>query len=274
MRASRQKMCNGTLGRALGIGLVWLLTLAAPAAQAESVERLEVIHQPAEVLAERVRALFPESDVRLVGVQNQIVIRARNAEILSQVRDLVAQLDQRPRQFRISLRRQQNQAEWRQNSRVEGAIGADTSIRISTSRNSLGGAGESLQVVTVLENQAVALRQGQLKPIRNAWLDHHGNLRLSTGYQQLGDVLLLTPRLLGNGEVELSVHASHARENNLDDDRLDQLALTTQTRVSPGSWFQLGSTGQRETRSDGRRVYSAGDLERNGSFEIKVELLD
>lgn len=252
-----------------------LAALLAPVSHGETITSHTLSYQPAGAIIEQVQALFPEQEVRLSGMQNQIIIRARNESLANEIKQLISQLDQRPHQFRITLRQQGE----RLNDRVQYHAGGTVSQRSSTvqitaGHGTLNRNGQSQQVVTVLENNAVAIQQGQLRPIRDFWVSRHG-VASSTRFQSVGNALVLTPRRLGTDQVELSVHARHASENDFDRERVDQLELVTQRIVPFGEWVELGSTSQNwNDRREGVTHYSTRTEQELGSYEIKVELID
>ena len=256
--------------------LAWLQCILLPTlCQAEEITSQRLIYRSADVVVERLREIFPLEEVQVSGLDNQLIIRARDRQTLAQVQALVQEIDRKPRQFRISLRRQGEQYQEQQDLGASGRVtrhsGNITITTQSSSRNSLGG---SQQIVTVLEDNSVAIQQGQMRPVRDYYIGRNG-VATSTRYQQLGDGLLVTPRMVGSDEVELSVRARHAAEPHTNSERIEQLELVTQRIVPLGSWSDLGSVSQQQNqRETGVIRYSTGQSRTLGSYEIKVELID
>lgn len=267
-----------TRNPALSIPVLLLMLITALLTrpiQAEALTTHTLNYQPAAAIIEQVQALFPEQEVRLSGMQNQIIIRARDEATAQEVKRLIAQLDQRPRQFRITLRQQGERLNDRTHIGAGGTLThRSSSVQITAGHSTINRNGQSQQVVTVLENSAVAIQQGQLRPIRDFWVGRNG-VASSTQYQAIGNALIVTPRRVGNDQVELSVHARHSSENAYDRDRLDQMELVTQRIVPFGEWVQLGTVSQNwNDQQKGAVHYSTRSEQELGNYEIKVELID
>jgi hypothetical protein len=250
------------------------LTLSTMA-MAEQVTTVTVHYRSAEAVVERLRDIYPSQEVQLSGMRNQIIIRAQSPARVNEVKALITQLDTRPHQFRITMRRQ---GEGYQQDQDIGARGTITqrsgNVEITTRHNTISTRGQSQQMVTVLEDNQVLLQQGQLRPVRDVFVSREG-VATSTRYETIGDALILTPRKVGNNEVEISVRASHSSDSATHAQRLDQLELVTQRVVGFGEWVELGAVSQ--TRGDQRQGlihYSTGDSRQQNQFEIKVELID
>lgn len=263
----------------LRLALTVFLLLAAllvRTSHGETITSHSLNYQPAGAIIEQVQALFPEQEVRLSGTQNQIIIRAQSEALANEVKKLIAQLDQRPHQFRITLRQQGERMHDRTQFSAGGTVTnrSNNTVRITAGHGTLNRNDQNQHVVTVLENNAVALQQGQLRPIRDFWVSR-GGVASSTRFQSVGNALVLTPRRVGTDQVELSVHARHASENDFDRERVDQLELVTQRIVPFGEWVELGSTSQNwNDRREGVTHYSTRTEQELGSYEIKVELID
>src|SRR5690606_40899678 len=72
-----------------------LAALLAPVSHGETITSHTLSYQPAGAIIEQVQALFPEQEVRLSGMQNQIIIRARNESLANEIKQLISQLDRK-----------------------------------------------------------------------------------------------------------------------------------------------------------------------------------
>ncbi len=244
-------------------------------AQAEEVTTQTLYYRPAEEVASRLQQVFPDEQARFSGLHNQLIIHARDAATLQQVREIIKQIDTRPHQFRISLRQQGDRSRQSQEIGAGGTISRDGSrVQITTRHGAFSNQGQSQQMVTVLENNAVVIQQGQLRPIRDFWVSRQG-VATNTRFQQIGNALVVTPRRVGDGQVELSIHASHSRPGDRHEDQVEQMELVTQRIVGFGDWVELGSVRENvQEQRDGTIHYSTRREQQTGGFEIKVELID
>lgn len=253
---------------------------SAGQAKAEEVTTQTLHYRTADEVVSRLQQVFPNEQARFSGLHNQLIIHARDAATLQQVRDIIQQIDTRPQQFRISLRQQGDRARQSREIGAGGIISRDGSsrdgsrVQITTRHGAFSNQGQSQQMVTVLENSAVAIQQGQLRPIRDFWVSRQG-VATNTRFQHVGNTLVVTPRRVGDNQVELSIHASHSRPDERQAEQVEQVELVTQRIVGLGDWVELGSVSENvQERRDGTIHYSTRQEQQTGRFEIKVELIE
>ncbi|SEP58188.1 hypothetical protein SAMN05421693_101127 [Ectothiorhodospira magna] len=231
-----------TLPRAgLYQALILTLALLLPAIAGATVPTAQVIpleHRSAEEIVPLIKPFLGPQDV-ITGSGFTLILRAR-PQTLTEIRQVIADLDTPPRNLYISVRR--------------GDAGDEAApiVRRTTSTHRE----VAHQALRVLEGHVAFIRSGESVPMGSARLvPVPGGMALepTLAYRDLGRGFLVRPRLLSGDRVHLDIRAVYERESPAGGGRLD-LQATESTLSGPlGEWIPLTQTGT-SRREDAARV--------------------
>jgi hypothetical protein len=249
--------------------LAWVLVSLCLIACPVLAQSLEVIDLKYRTAAEVIPVLQPlvEQGGAVTGQDYKLFVRTSPAN-LRQLRAAVAQIDRRPNQLLVSVRRSTQQEVERERAQVSGTLsnrGADVSVH-ATDANARDRS-DGVASVQVIEGSAAFISSGSDVPIVTGVAAGAGRrpwAAATTGYRNVSSGFLVTPRL--NGEtVVLDIEQQDERVVN---GSIQTQRLTTQVSGTLGDWIQLGgisesaSSQQRgilsrqySTSSDDRKVW-------------------
>jgi type II secretory pathway component GspD/PulD (secretin) len=249
--------------------------LLALASWAQSLEVIELRYRSAEELIPVIQPLLAPGD-SLSGEGYKLFIRT-SPENLSQLRNVIAQLDREPRQLLISVRNATRQELEREGAAISGAAhagsrsGANVTIRATDQvRQEQRG---SIASARVIEGHSARLVTGSSVPIITAIGAGHGRASwaaAATEYRETGSGFIVTPRVRGT-QVVLDVEQQDERHV---DGRIETLSASTQVAGALGEWIELAGiseSGSASTRGLLGREYRTSTDER--SIWIKVDAL-
>lgn len=221
--------------------LACLLGLVAATVQARSTMETHIVDTlGGEALIPTLRPLLVEGG-SIGHYQGRLVIRT-TAENFTVLRQVIADIDQVPRPVRISLRREANQQRSRQ----------DAEVRVHSER------GGSRAEARIRQGQQISSRQDDYHITtldgHEAFIDR-GQLLQLAGYSPNDRTLLpllqgmtVRPRLLPNGQVELSVNQRFDEVDSAGQARTQ--GADTVLRVEAGEWRPLGGLAHQGREED------------------------
>jgi type II secretory pathway component GspD/PulD (secretin) len=274
-------MTPGALSRLRWLALTLCALTAAVAAQ--SLEVIDLQYRRAEELIPVLQPLL-EPGGALSGQDYKLFVRASAANV-RQLRQALAQLDRKPRQLFVSVRRStQAEIERERVSAAGTARSGNAAVAVNEPARSSSGVavratgdttndrGVGVASVQVLEGNAAFISSGASVPIITAIAGGGGRRPWSaaaTSYRDVGSGFLVTPRI-ANDEVVLEIEQ---QDEQLDRGNIRTQSLSTQARGPLGAWIQLGgiSESSSSTRSSTlSRQYATRADQR--SIWVKVEV--
>jgi type II secretory pathway component HofQ len=279
-----------SLGRAIShplfairLLLTLLVLFVTSLAWAQSLEVIELKYRTAEELIPVLQPLV-ESGGALSGRDYTLFVRTSAAN-LAQLRGAVEQIDRKPRQLLVSVRKTTAEELQREGIDVSGTVqrgrssanineppGTRPGVSVrGTSQDHRSSAG-GISSVSVMEGASAFISSGTSVPIvttviagggRRAWAG------TSTEYQDLTSGFLVTPRVSGDGVV-LDIEQ---REEKVQNGAIRNQNLTTQISGRVGEWIRLG--GIEESASSTQRGVLSRQYSTNSQSQsvwVKVEL--
>jgi hypothetical protein len=255
---------RGTLHRLAGV-LISFCLIACPA-RAQSLEVLDLKYRTAAEVIPVLQPLLDQGGV-LTGQDYKLFVRTSSGN-LRQLRAALEQIDRKPNQLMVSVRRSTEQEMQRERAGVRGAVsnrGADVSVRAtaSTDRDRASG----IASVQVIEGNSAMISSGSDVPIVTSVAAGAGRrpwAGATTSYRNVSSGLLVTPRVNGT-QVVLDIEQQDERVAN---GSIQTQRLTTQVSGPLGEWIRMGgvsetsSTQQRgilsrqySTQSDAREIW-------------------
>lgn len=216
---------------------------------------------------------------------NQLIVNAPDA-VISELRNVLSQLDSEPRRLLISIDTQ-NSATGRENGyRVDGSIGSGN-VEIQAGRGEKNGRdqvriirrstssqGSGIQQVQATEGYPALIQVGQSVPITTSGTDGYGQVYQQTQYRDVTRGFYATATVHGD-RVQVSISSHQDRLNTVRPNAID--IQETDTRVSGrlGEWISLGGIDESASSDQSgtfRRYSTQGS--QDVSLRLKVETLD
>lgn len=268
---------------ALRFLLPFLLLFAASVAWAQSLQVIELKYRTADEVIPILQPLL-ESGGALSGRDYTLFVRT-SASNLAQLKGAVAQIDRKPRQLLVSVRKSTAEDLQREGINVSGNVqrgrssasvnerpGSDPGVSVRGTSQDHRSSGGGISSVSVIEGASAFISSGTSVPIVTTVIAGGGRrpwAGTSTEYRDLASGFLVTPRVSGDAVV-LDIEQ---REEKLQNGTIRNQNLTTQISARMGEWIRLGgieestSTSQRGVLS---RQYSTNS--QSQSVWVKVEL--
>lgn len=238
---------SGILQRLTG-ALISLYLITCPVL----AQSLEVIDLKYRTATEVIPVLQPlvEQGGALTGQDYKLFVRASPAN-LRQLRAAVEQIDRKPNQLLVSVRRSTQDEVQRERAGVSGTVsnrGADVSVHAteSNARDHTSG----IASVQVIEGSSAFISSGSDVPIVTSVAARAGRrpfAAATTGYRNVSSGFVVTPRVNGK-QVVLDIEQQDERVAN---GSVQTQHLTTQVSGPLGEWIRLG--GVNETASTQQR---------------------
>jgi len=261
--------------------LVFFLLLFTQVAQG-AMEVIELHFRNADELLPTLQTVLGQEGS--ASAYGQKLIVNASPEKIQELRQLLAQLDKRPRRLLISVDRGQSQQGTRNDFAVDGTIsGGNAEIKIGQgevggrdqvriTRSSSAGGSAQVQQIQTNEGYAALIQGGQSVPVTHTWTDKFGNTHQQTDYRDLNQGLYVTATVSGDN-VMLDISNQHDRLSGSGQIQLEQVATRVSGRL--GQWIALGGVGTEENQQS-RDILrsSSGQGSSAMQLRVKVELLD
>ena len=236
-------------------------------------QSLTVIDLNYRTAAEVIPVLQPllEPGGALTGQDYKLFVRASAANV-TQLRAALAQIDRKPNQLLVSVRRSTQQEIDLERARVSGTVsnrGAEISVHATDSN--ARDHNEGVASVQVIEGSSAFISSGSDVPIVTAVAARGGRRPFAgavTEYRNVSSGFLVTPRVNGT-QVVLDIEQQDERVAN---GSIQTQHLTTQVSGPLGAWIQLGGISESasgEQRGILSRQYSTQSDERG--IWVRVE---
>ena len=221
------------------------LAMFASLVNAQSLEVIQLQYRTAEEVMPVLQPLLAPGDA-LTGSDYKLFVRA-SAGTVKQLRSALEQLDRKPRQLVVSVRRASKGIIERESASAnvqlgtQGARGSVIATQDSGARD-----GGDVASVQVIEGNAAFISTGQSIPIvtgvaaggRNRWAAS------STSYRDLNSGFTVTPRIAGSN-VTLDIEQQNETVGNASN--VHTQSLSTQVRGSLNEWISLGAVNESTT---------------------------
>lgn len=216
---------------------------------------------------------------------NQLIVNASPAKI-DEVRQLLGQLDTRPRRLLISVESADSAYQSDHGYRVDGTLSAgDAEVQVGRGevngrdqvriiRRSTDSRGGGTQQVQATEGYPALIQVGQSVPLTTTSTGPYGRVYQDTLYRNVTRGFYVTATLSGD-LVHVAISSQRDRLNAHSPGVID--VQSTDTRVSGrlGEWITLGGVSE-DTSSSGRDVLRRHTTQgrEDMSLRLKVEALD
>lgn len=252
--------------------LTWLLLAAflPTACLAQTLEVITLKYRNAQQVVPMLQPLVTPGGT-LSGMNNRIFVRTTPAN-LAELKRVLAVVDVRPRQLRISVRQDADVDRSRRSAQLSGTVELGKAGRVT-----VGGAPHpadssiaahevearvtssdaqrferAAQSVTVLEGNAAFIAIGRSVPMtaQQVFVGPDGALaRQSTQYSDIDRGFYVTPRLNGDRvTLEISTTNDRAIDPSTGVSSIQQVQTVVSGRL--GDWIELGATGEARSRED------------------------
>lgn len=242
-------------------GLLLTLFFTAFSAQVISATEFKIItlqHRFATDILPIIQPLVG-SDGAVTGMQNQLIIRA-SAEKMSEIEQVIANLDVARQNLKITVSRQSNQQAERNGFTMNGRkqsgsieIGTRSypknsadGVQLNIENNQQNSHASSQQFVNVIDGEHAFIRVGQSVPFTQEWLTltrRYLRMQKTTEFVDISTGFSVRPRIIGD-QIELEITPRIAQLNQ--SGFVDFEELTTIVRVNKGEWLDLGGIMQQK----------------------------
>lgn len=247
-----------------------LLCLAAMAAQAQSLEIIELEHRSASEVIPILQPLV-EPGGALSGSDYKLFVRA-SAGNVAQLRRALAEIDREPRQLTVSVRRATRQAIEHEAIGGTAVIGNQGGrVTVHATDGSASGKDSSINTVLVMEGGSAFIATGQSVPFvtavaaggRRPWI------AASTTYRDVNSGFLVTPRI--NGErVTLDI-SQQSQRLGANASTIETQNIETQVSGALGQWIALGGVSE-SAQTQGSGIASQRYATTDDAVEVWVRV--
>jgi type II secretory pathway component GspD/PulD (secretin) len=253
--------------------LAWALLSAFLIVCPALAQSLEVIDLRYRTAAEVIPVLQPllEQGGALTGQDYKLFVRASSTNV-RQLRAALAQIDRKPGQLLVSVRRSTQQKMERERAQVNGTVGnRGSDVAVHATDSDARDRRDGLASVQVVEGSSAFISSGSDVPVVTAVAAGGGRrpwAAATTGYRNVSSGFVVTPRVNGQ-TVIIDIEQQDERVVN---GNVQTQRLTTQVGGTLGEWIQLGGVSESaSTQHRGilSRQYSTQSDER--SIWVKVE---
>lgn len=216
---------------------------------------------------------------------NQLIINAP-ASVINELRDVLAQLDNEPRQLLISIDSQNSATSGASGYSVDGSARAGD-VEVQTGRGERNGRdqvriirhsttseGGGIQQVQATEGYPALIQVGQSVPITTSGHDGYGQIYQQTQFRDVTRGFYATATIHGD-QVQVTISSHQDRMSSSRPGAIDVQETNTSVRGKLGEWISLGGIDESASSSQSgtlRRYSTQGrqDL----SLRLKVDTLD
>ncbi|WP_321346863.1 secretin N-terminal domain-containing protein [Halopseudomonas oceani] len=266
---------------ALLASMLWLVTITSQAAP--TTEIVPLGYNMAENLIPALQPML-QSNERVSAYGNQLLIRAEPHR-LSEIKQLIAQLDKQPSRLLISVANTGSSSGIEQGYRVDGRVDTGpvdiivgqprhdgNTARIINRRTT--GANDGVRQITANEGYPVLIQGGQSVPITTTTTNIYGQVVQQTQYQDVTEGFYATVRL--NGDLAtITISANNNRLNSEHRNVIDVQQADTVVTARLGEWVSIGGINN-TSRDNSGDVGRSISTQRNDttSLRLKVDRLD
>lgn len=214
---------------------------------AQSLEIIDLRYRTAEEIIPVLQPLL-EPGGALSGSDYKLFVRA-SAGNVAQLRRALEQLDRKPRQLLVSVRRANRQTIERESASASVVLGTRGAGATVTATDAAGQRNErGIASVNVLEGSAAYISTGQSVPIVTAVAagGRHPWVAASMAHRDLNSGFLVTPRVSGESVV-LNIEQQN-QQLGADSGAVQTQSLTTQVSGVLGQWIALGGVSESSSR--------------------------
>ncbi|MFC3606745.1 secretin N-terminal domain-containing protein [Stutzerimonas tarimensis] len=212
---------------------------------------------------------------------SQLIVNAPES-VIAQLRQVLEQLDTRPRRLLISVENQDTMAGSASGHAISGrARAGDVNIHSGDGRNQVriirhstasreGGIGQ----VQATEGYPALIQVGQSIPLDSTSVDPYGQPYRNTQYRDVMSGFYATAQVQGD-QVQVTLSSQRDRVSHNQPGVIDMQQTETRVRGRVGDWIDVGGIDQ-SGRSDRRDVLSshATTGRQDYRLRLKVEVLD
>lgn len=253
--------------------LAWVMLSVYLIACPVLAQSLEVIDLKYRTAAEVIPVLQPllERGGALSGQDYKLFVRASPANV-RQLRAALTQIDRKPNQLLVSVRRSTQQEVEREGAQVSGTVSnRGSNVSVQATDDNAHDRRDGVASVQVLEGNSALISSGSDVPIVTSVAAGGGRrpwAAATTAYRNVSSGFVVTPRVNGQ-TVVLDIEQQDERVVN---GTVQTQHLTTQVSGTLGQWIQLGGVSESSSsqqRGILSRQYSTQSDER--SIWVKVE---
>jgi type II secretory pathway component GspD/PulD (secretin) len=249
--------------------LAWVLISICLIVSPVLAQSLEVIDLKYRTAAEVIPVLQPlvEQGGALTGQDYKLFVRAGAAN-LQQIRAALEQIDRKPKQLLVSVRRSTQQEIERERAQASAVVSNHgAAVAVNATNSNARDRHDGMASVQVIEGNSAFISSGSDVPIVTAAAVRGGRRPFAgavTEYRNLSSGFLVTPRVNGR-VVVLDIEQQDERVVN---GTVQTQHLTTQASGPLGEWIRLGGVSetaatqqsgilsrQYSTQSDAREVW-------------------
>ena len=216
---------------------------------------------------------------------NQLIVNA-SPEKLRELRDLLQQLDIRPRRLLISVDTSDSAYLDERGYRVDGSARAGN-LEIQAGRGEVRGQDQmriirrstrsrdgGVQQVQATEGYPALIQIGQSVPLTTTSVDPYGGVHNETQYRDVTRGFYVTARINGD-QVQVTLDSHNERLSRSQQGAIDVQSTSTRVSGRLGEWITVGGASQsRQSGENGfLRHYSTRGQD-DMSLRLKVEALD
>jgi type II secretory pathway component GspD/PulD (secretin) len=238
--------------------LIFSMSLAA----GQDIAVIQLRNRPAEDLQPLLLPMLNGSD-SLVPNHMQLIIKADPATI-REIRGLVEQLDRRPHRLLISVAQGTDVTAESLNGGIGVGTGPGGGVRVQggISASARQGNSRANQFVQTVDGQPAMIQAGQDVPFGQGYGYGYGGVV----YEPVTTGFAVTPRLLGQGEIEIAVAPW---SDNLNQGVISTQSAATRVRAPLGAWVEIGGLSQSRVSSGYGPGYAS--RQESGHLFLKVD---
>lgn len=216
---------------------------------------------------------------------NQLIVNAP-ASVISELRDVLAQLDNEPRQLLISIDSQNSAASGASGYSVDGS-GRVGNVEIQSGRGEKSGRdqvriirhsttsqGGGIQQIQATEGYPALIQVGQSVPITTSGADGYGQIYQQTQFRDVTRGFYATATIHGD-QVQVTISSHQDRMSSSRPGAIDVQETNTSVRGRLGEWISLGGVDESSSsdQSGTLRRYSTQGRQ-DLSLRLKVDTLN
>ena len=222
---------------------------------------------------------------RINAYGNQLIVNAP-ASVISELRDVLAQLDNEPRQLLISVDTQNSAAGGANGYSVDGS-GRVGDVEVQTGRGEKNGRdqvriirrsttsqGSGIQQVQATEGYPALIQVGHSVPITTSGTDGYGQIYQQTQFRDVTRGFYATATIHGD-QVQVTISSHQDRMSTSRPDAIEIQGTDTRVRGRLGEWISLGGVDESSSSDQSgtlRRYSTQGSQDL--SLRLKVDTLN
>ncbi|WPC03242.1 secretin N-terminal domain-containing protein [Pseudomonas benzenivorans] len=216
---------------------------------------------------------------------NQLIVNSTPAKI-AEIRQLLEQLDTRPRRLLISVASSESSHQTDRGYRADGSVsagGAEVVIgqgeiggrdQVRIIRRSTDSRGGGTQQVQATEGYPALIQVGQSVPLTTYERDHYGQLQSSTQYRDVTRGFYVTASLSGE-IVHISISSNRDRVSPSQPGVIDLQSADTRVSGRLGEWISIGGVNEQTQAEQSDFLQRRATQGREDmSLRVKVEVVD